>query len=324
MPLVDASEVEPLLASPCCKQALRTEEGTRVCVNCSSTFRSAGGLPVLICQDRSVASISDASDAIESQVPRRSSRWRKFLQPTNHTAARQTAELLAQLPSQGLVLVVGGGSLGQGLTRLYESANVIAFDIYASPHVQLLADGHDIPFADETFDAVVIQAVLEHVLDPARVVNEIHRVLRPGGHVYAETPFLQPVHEGAYDFQRFTESGHRWLFRRFESVSTGPCGGPAAQLVWSLNYFFRALFRSRRVGLVVRTLALPLLALDRLIPARHAIDAAAGTYFLGRKTAGFELTAAEIIAYYSGRDGRRTSTLYISDVGPRTVDDSAP
>jgi len=57
------------------------------------------------------------------------------------------------------------------------------------------------------FDAVWIQAVLEHVLDPVRVVAEIHRVLRPGGLVYSEIPFMQEVHEGAYDFTRFRLSG---------------------------------------------------------------------------------------------------------------------
>jgi SAM-dependent methyltransferase len=40
-----------------------------------------------------------------------------------------------------------------------------------------------------------IQAVLEHALDPPVVVAEIYRVLKPGGLVYADTPFMQRVHE---------------------------------------------------------------------------------------------------------------------------------
>jgi ubiquinone/menaquinone biosynthesis C-methylase UbiE len=69
-----------------------------------------------------------------------------------------------------------------------------------------VADGHQLPIADGSVDGVWIQAVLEHVLDPSIVVQEIHRVLTPGGVVYAETPFMQPVHEGAYDFTRFSLS----------------------------------------------------------------------------------------------------------------------
>ena len=118
------------------------------------------------------------------------------------------------------MVVVGGGANQHGLDRLYQdpSINVIGFDIYGSDLVQFIADGHSIPLASGSVDAVVVQAVLEHVLDPPQVVREIHRVLRPDGIVYAETAFMQQVHEGAYDFTRYTESGHRWLFRDFELI----------------------------------------------------------------------------------------------------------
>ncbi len=55
------------------------------------------------------------------------------------------------------------------------------------------------------------------MLEPERVVSEIARVLKPAGMVYSEIPFMQQVHEGAYDFTRFTDSGQRWLFRQFKS-----------------------------------------------------------------------------------------------------------
>ena len=44
--------------------------------------------------------------------------------------------------------------------------------------------------------------------------------------------FMQQVHERAYDFTRFTQSGHRWLFRRFSEVSAGPVGGAGVALAW--------------------------------------------------------------------------------------------
>ena len=114
-----------------------------------------------------------------------------------------------------------------------------AFDIYDTPRVQVVADAHQIPIRDEHFDGVVIQAVLEHVLEPQRVADEIWRVLKPGGLVYAETPFMQQVHEGAYDFTRFTESGHRYLFRRFDLIELGRVSrtGASADVVGRL---FRA------------------------------------------------------------------------------------
>jgi SAM-dependent methyltransferase len=53
--------------------------------------------------------------------------------------------------------------------------------------------------------------LLEHVMDPGRVMREIVRVTEPGGLLYSEVPFMQQVHEGAHDFERFTLSGHGWL-----------------------------------------------------------------------------------------------------------------
>ena len=78
---------------------------------------------------------------------------------------------------------MGGGTVGLGAEGHYanDEIDTISFDIYASPHVQLIADAHSLPFSDAAFDAVWIQAVLEHVLEPELVVAEIHRVLTPDG-----------------------------------------------------------------------------------------------------------------------------------------------
>ena len=195
--------------------------------------------------------------------------------------------LLLEVSARPMVLMVGAATPGGGAGDLYEDAGIrlISFDIYPSPLTQFLADAHEIPLADASVDGVCVQAVLEHVLDPARVVAEIARVLKPGGVVYAETPFMQQVHEGAYDFTRFTELGHRWLWRDFEPVARGALGGPGLSLYWSARYFFRGLTRSRALGDV---LSLPFAAAalaDRFIPESHRVDGANGVYFLGRRRA---------------------------------------
>jgi len=177
--------------------------------------------------------------------------------------------------------------------------DLVSFDIYATPHVQFIADAHKIPLPDESFDAVIIQAVLEHVLEPDQVVSEMHRVLKKDGLIYAETPFLQHVHEGPYDFTRYTESGHRYLFRKFELVNSGSCGGAGTQLLWSLDNFFRGLFRSRRLGKVIKLLFFWLVHCDRMIPDAYNIDAASGLFFLGSKQA-TSISAKDAISHYKG------------------------
>ena len=184
-----------------------------------------------------------------------------------------------------LVLMVGAGQTGMGSDCLYDHPHitVFGFDIYPSDKTLFCADAHDIPLDDACVDGVCIQAVLEHVLDPCRVVAEIYRVLKPGGIVYAETPFMQQVHEGAYDFTRFSELGHRWLFRKFESIDRGVIGGPGLSVYWSVKYLFRGLTQNRTVANI---LSLPfgvLALLDRFMPKSQLIDGANGVYFLGRK-----------------------------------------
>ncbi len=156
--------------------------------------------------------------------------------------------------------MIGGGTIGDGLDALYAAPelDIVAFDIFPTPCTQFVADAHRIPLRDGAVDAVVVQAVLEHVLDPWRVAAEIHRVLRPDGLVYADTPFLQPVHEGPYDFTRFTESGHRWLFRDFELIESGVVEGPGAQVADSLAQAARSVVPLRGVGPLVRFAATPL------------------------------------------------------------------
>jgi SAM-dependent methyltransferase len=102
-------------------------------------------------------------------------------------------DLLKRESRRPVVLVVGGGTIGSGADELYhdDSIELVGTDVYASPHTVLVADAHRLPFEDGVFDGVWVQAVLEHVLEPATVVAELHRVLRPEGLVYAETPFMQ-------------------------------------------------------------------------------------------------------------------------------------
>ena len=75
----------------------------------------------------------------------------------------------------------------------------------------VLADLHELPLDDATFDFVLCTEVLEHVIDPARVLAELRRILRPGGWLLLTTPFVMELHEEPYDFFRYTPYALRSL-----------------------------------------------------------------------------------------------------------------
>lgn len=53
---------------------------------------------------------------------------------------------------------------------------------------KVLASTYELPFAPRTFDLATANMVVEHIDDPARMLDEIRRVLRPSGHFMFHTP----------------------------------------------------------------------------------------------------------------------------------------
>jgi SAM-dependent methyltransferase len=239
----------------------------------------------------------------------------------NRVAPMICQRMLSALKRQSqsaTILVIGGGAVGAGASALYEDRDIqlVGTDVYASPNTCLIADAHRLPFKDGVFDAVWVQAVLEHVLEPHVVAGEIRRVLKPGGLVYADTPFLQAVHEGAYDFTRFTLSGQRWLFRHFEQLDAGIVGGPGSSLLWALRYYFRALGLGDTSASIAVFAFFWLRLLDRFMRKQLSADAAVGTYFYGRK-AERSLAARDMIDYYRAQGQALRAVGHASSARPR-------
>ncbi|MGI8411175.1 MAG: class I SAM-dependent methyltransferase [Solirubrobacteraceae bacterium] len=291
------------------------------------TYPVVAGVPILINERRSPFRIADY---LPQTNPSTGSRLIHLLAAgvdalpslSRNVGSRENFHALAALmrdrgPRAGhtnrfRILVVGGASVGVGSQGLLEEpdVDVIETDIVRTARTQIVCDAHDLPFATGAFDVVICQAVLEHVLDPVRVVSEIHRVLADDGLVYSEIPFMQQVHGGRYDVTRFTLLGHRRLYRCFDEVRSGAQGGPGMALAWSLWYFMRALAPGR----IGRGLAVVLARIlffwlkyidDFIVEKPAAIDAASGTFFMGRRRID-AVNDAEILASYRGAGASAT------------------
>jgi len=92
----------------------------------------------------------------------------------------------------------------------------VALDIQRGAGVQIIGDVQALCIRDESFDVVLCTEVLEHVPDPQRAIDEMYRVLVPGGQLLLTTRFLFPIHDAPHDYFRFTKYGLRHLLRRFE------------------------------------------------------------------------------------------------------------
>lgn len=73
----------------------------------------------------------------------------------------------------------------------------------------IFADAARLPLNEASVDAVVCLEVLEHVSRPQAALAEFARVLKPGGTMLFSMPFMYPIHDAPYDFQRLTEYGLR-------------------------------------------------------------------------------------------------------------------
>lgn len=107
-------------------------------------------------------------------------------------------------------------------------------------HPDIVGDIHSLPFADESIDAIVCIAVLEHVEEPLKAVKEMYRVLKKGGYCFIYVPFLFYYHplKGYYkDFYRFTYDGVEYMTKDFSSVEIQNVRGSLATVMNLLPFF---------------------------------------------------------------------------------------
>lgn len=304
------------LRCPCPSKAeLKYKNPTYNCVKngcihskAQNGFWKLNGKPVIISELKCDTAFSSAS--ISSYVKRPgkyTKRLNKIVFGISECTESNFHEFLKQIRSfsaEPKILIIGSGEVGSGTEKFYQQKDIeiVGIDVYESQFVDVVCDAHYLPFKNNNFDGVWIQAVLEHVVEPRIVVAEIFRVLKLGGIVYSETPFMQQVHEGAHDFNRFTVLGHRYLFRNFELIAYGGNKGAEVVLAWSLKYMVWSIFRSillaKIIGVVSRVLFRPL----SYITSKESLhDSSSGVFFMGRKKKDHKLTHKDLLKLYKGQ-----------------------
>ncbi len=131
---------------------------------------------------------------------------------------------LRQFSSSNVVISIGSG--------VHRSASFVKnIDIFPYPGVDIVADAMELPLATNSVDGIVCEYLLEHVPEPQRVVDEIIRVLRPGGRAYITVPFVYPFHASPNDFYRWSSEGLKVLCSDANILSIGSRSGPTSAFI---------------------------------------------------------------------------------------------
>lgn len=123
-----------------------------------------------------------------------------------------------------------------------KTLQILNLDISFYEGVHIVADAHALPFSDQSLEAVILKNVFEHLRDPVKVRDELQRVLKKDGYVYARIPFLVPFHGAPEDYQRYTYYGIRELFKDFTIIEEKIAVGPSSALSWILQEYCALLF----------------------------------------------------------------------------------
>jgi SAM-dependent methyltransferase len=205
----------------------------------------------------------------------------RFLPKSTVIPNPKIPETLCLLAPGAKVLDVGAGG-----RRIIPT--IVTFDVVAGTNVDIAGDIHEMPIEDNSFDCVFCTGTLEHVRDPRRAVEEIYRVLKPGGIVHIDVPFIQGYHADPTDYWRFTIDGLKLLCQAFEELDSGVHIGPSCGLVWVAREWADSCCTNRLLSNVLLALmaylTAPLKYLDFLmIRSARSHRVASAVYFRGRK-----------------------------------------
>jgi SAM-dependent methyltransferase len=263
-----------LLRCPNCRGGLdwAAAPGSIRCTSCAAEFPCRGGRP-----DFARAAVIDSEDAAFQQERMQYRSWRgraydfgQRVLTSEYAPFDHRAVFLAALkPGEAVV------ELGSGNRRL--RADIVNIDLFLFPNVDAAADIEHTPLADSSVDHVILDSVIEHVPNPQAVVDEVLRILRPGGTLFCINPFLFPYHGYPAHYCNFTRDGMQHLLRHFSEAVVEPHYGPTSALInIACDYVAVGIAGQRRTTyLAVRAAMLLLFGwlrfIDRwLIRAAHA------------------------------------------------------
>lgn len=181
-------------------------------------------------------------------------------------------------------------NVGSGPTYYHKRKDIINIDIHKYDEVDIVADIVDLPIEDNMADLIINIAILEHVDNVEKSVDEMLRVLKPGGKIFCFVPFMQPFHSAPQDFHRWTMLGIEKLFSNYEILKVDIAAGPSSGMLWVVQEWLAILFSfgskllHDAILMVLMVLTMPVKLLDIiLVKFPNAEKIASGFYIVATK-----------------------------------------
>ena len=152
---------------------------------------------------------------------------------TRITLDRELDRQFDKLRQRGGGVVLDVGAKYAPYQEHFGADTYMTLDVDAACKPDICCDLHDVDWPAASFDTIIATEVLEHLHDPQRAIDEMHRLLKPGGVCLLSTRFLYPYHADPQDYYRFTQDALTHLFRAFSHVTIRPHGN-RLQAVWQL------------------------------------------------------------------------------------------
>ena len=129
----------------------------------------------------------------------------------------------AVLPVEEPVVEIGALQIeGQekyaDLRALFAGKEFIGCDMREGPGVDRIENLHGLSFADDSVGTLIMLDTMEHVKYPFKAMQEVYRVLKPGGMVIMTSVMLCPIHAYPSDYWRFTPEAFKVLLEQFATV----------------------------------------------------------------------------------------------------------
>ncbi len=112
-----------------------------------------------------------------------------------------------------IYLDIGGGNSPYNNIFSPFSSKYISTDVRGYPTLDIISDATKLPLKNNSVGVILLIEVLEHIPATKEVLQEINRILRPGGHLVLTVPFIIGYHDSV-DYYRFTEDALKMLLKK--------------------------------------------------------------------------------------------------------------